>query len=55
MRALIKTLFGDRHTLSVVALSLGVAWTLLHSPWADATGYVLPVCLQAGAAWLARH
>lgn len=55
MKALFKTLFGDWRTISVVGLSLIVIWPLLQSNWASEAGFVLPLCLLAGAAWLARH
>lgn len=55
MQGFIKTLFGDKRTLAVVALSILVALVLLHSPAAPLAGLVLPLCLLAGAAYLARH
>lgn len=55
MKALFNILFGDWRTLTVVGASLAVIWPLLQSVWAPEVGYVLPLCLLAGAAWLARH
>ena len=55
MQGFIKTLFGDKRTLAVTALSILVAVVVLHSPAFLAAGMVLPLCLLAGAAYLARH
>jgi hypothetical protein len=55
MQGFIKTLFGDKRTLTVSALSILVALAVLHSPAAAAAGLVLPICLMAGAAYLAKH
>ncbi|MDE2238801.1 MAG: hypothetical protein KGJ73_02585 [Rhodospirillales bacterium] len=55
MNGFIKTLFGDKRTLAVTALSILVTLAVLHSPVLLAAGLVLPLCLLAGAAYLARH
>lgn len=55
MQGFIKTLFGDKHTISVSALAILITLAVLHSPAAAAAGLVLPVCLMAGAAYLAKH
>ncbi len=55
MQGFIKTLFGDKRTLAVAGSSILVALAVLHSPAAPWAGLVLPACLLAGAAYLARH
>lgn len=55
MQGFIKTLFGDKRTFAVAALSILFALAVLHSPAAILAGLVLPFCLLAGAAYLARH
>jgi hypothetical protein len=55
MQGFIKTLFGDKRTMAVTALSVLVALAVLYSPAAPVAGLVLPACLLAGAAYLARH
>jgi hypothetical protein len=55
MRGFIKTLFGDGRTLATAGLSILAAVAVLHSSAAAFAGLVLPCCLLAGAAYLARH
>lgn len=55
MRGFLKTLFGDKRTLAVAGLSILVALAVMHTPAAPLTGLVLPPCLLAAAAYLARH
>ena len=55
MQALFKTLFGSVRTIAVGALSLGVAFALLHGPLPVLAGVVLPIGLLLGAGYLARH
>lgn len=55
MQGFIKTLFGDKRTLAVTAASVLVALVVLHSPASLVAGVVLPLCLLAAAAHLARH
>ena len=54
MKALFKTLFGDRRNIAVVAVAFAVSFALLHSPLAGFAGFVLPALLLAGCAYLAR-
>ncbi|MCB5945581.1 hypothetical protein [Acidocella sp. KAb 2-4] len=55
MQGFIKTLFGDKRTLATAGLAIGTAVAVLHSPAQMLAGLALPVCLLAGAAYLARH
>ena len=55
MQGFIKTLFGDKHTLGVVGLSIIAAALVLHTPAAILAGALLPCCLLGGAAYLAKH
>ncbi|HQT62926.1 MAG TPA: hypothetical protein PLT25_04670 [Acidocella sp.] len=55
MQGFIKTIFGDKYTLSVAGACIVIAVTLLHTPAAIMAGFVLPACLLAGAAYLAKH
>jgi O-antigen/teichoic acid export membrane protein len=55
MQGFIKTLFGDKYTVGVAALSIVVAVVILHTPVAVLAGIALPCCLLAGAAYLAKH
>ncbi|MDR3522115.1 MAG: hypothetical protein P4L54_10955 [Acidocella sp.] len=55
MQGFIKTLFGDKNTLVVVAGAILAAVLVLHSPLPVLAGALLPLCLLAGAAYLARH
>ena len=55
MQGFIKTLFGDKRTLAVAAVSILSVLVVLHSPAAILAGLVLPICLLAGTAYLARH
>ncbi len=54
MQGFVKTLFGDKYTLGVAGSCILVAAVLLHTPAAIFAGAVLPICLLAGAAYLAR-
>ena len=53
MNAFVKTLFGDRHTVAVVALVMGVELLLVASGQAAAAGLVVPTLVLAGIGWLA--
>ncbi|GAN79645.1 hypothetical protein [Acidocella aminolytica] len=55
MQGFFKTLFGDKRTLAVAGLSILVTLGVLHSPAASMAGLALPLCLVAGAAYLAKH
>jgi hypothetical protein len=55
MRGLFKTLFGDARHVLAAALCLMVTLAALRSPAAPAAGLVLPLCLLAAAAYLARR
>jgi hypothetical protein len=55
MNALFKTLFGNPHTIAVGGIAVGLAAIALHSPAHVLAGFVLPIALLAGAAYLARH
>lgn len=55
MQGFFKTLFGDKRTLAVAGLSILAVFAVLHSPAAPLAGLVLPLCLMAGAAYLAKH
>lgn len=55
MQGFFKTLFGDKYTLVVAASSILVAFAVLHSPATAFAGLILPFCLLAGAAYLARR
>lgn len=55
MQGFIKTLFGDTNTLAATAASILIAFAVLHSPATILAGLILPLCLLAGAAYLARH
>ncbi len=55
MQGFIKTLFGDKHTLAVAAASGLIAFAVLHSPATILAGLIFPLCLLAGAAYLARR
>ncbi len=53
MRAFLKTLFGDRDTVAVVASVMLVEWLLVESGAAPAAGFVTPALALLGAVWLA--
>ncbi|WP_291512078.1 hypothetical protein [Acidithiobacillus sp.] len=53
MKALWKTLFGDRYTVAVVLLALALNYALLRSPWAYVVTYSFPALLMAGIVWMA--
>ena len=55
MQGFMKTLIGDKYTLAVALANILIALALLHSPAARAAGIVLPLCLLAGAGFLARR
>ena len=55
MQGFIKTLFGDKRTLTVAAASFLIAFAVLHTPAAITAGLIFPVCLLASAAYLARR
>jgi hypothetical protein len=55
MQGFVKTLFGDKHTLAVAAASVLIAFAVLHSPATIMAGLILPLCLLASAAYLARR
>lgn len=55
MQGFIKTLFGDKHTVGVTAASIVIALAVLHTPEAALAGILLPCCLLAGAAYLAKR
>ena len=55
MQGFIKTLFGDKRTLLVAVFSILIAYAVLHSPASLYAGIILPFCLLAGAAYLAKH
>ncbi len=55
MQGFIKTLIGDRTTLAVAVADVLIALALLHSPAARFSGLVLPLCLLASVAFLARR
>jgi len=55
MHGFIKTLFGDRRTFIVAVSSIIIAYATLHSPATAFAGVILPLCLLAGAAYLARY
>jgi len=53
MKALWKTLFGDRYTVAVVLLALALNYALLRSPWTHVATYTFPPMLMAGIVWMA--
>jgi hypothetical protein len=55
MRGFIKTLFGDARNVCTAAICVAAGAALLHTPAAMLAGFVLPVALLAGAAFLAKH
>ena len=55
MQGFVKTLIGDKRTVAVVAIAVLIAYGLLHTPIAIAAGFVMPICLVAGAVYLAQH
>ncbi|WP_298284495.1 hypothetical protein [Acidocella sp.] len=55
MNGFIKTLFGDKNTLLVAGLSILIAAGLLRTPAHELAGLALPLCLLAGAGYLARR
>ncbi|WP_298161646.1 hypothetical protein [Acidocella sp.] len=55
MQGFIKTLFGDKNTLMVAGGSILLAVGLLHTPAHELAGVALPLCLLAGAGYLARR
>jgi hypothetical protein len=55
MQGFIKTMFGDKRTVMVAVASIIIAFAALHSPATAFAGAILPLCLLAGAAYLARH
>jgi hypothetical protein len=54
MSAFMKTLFGDRRTVTVVALVMAAELLLITIDHAAAASLVIPTLVLAGAGWLAR-
>ncbi|MDA8383172.1 MAG: hypothetical protein M0037_08960 [Betaproteobacteria bacterium] len=55
MRALFKTLFGDRANLAVVAVVLALEGLLVHTGHARDAAFAVPVVTLAGISWLAMR
>jgi hypothetical protein len=55
MRALIKTLIGDKRNFFTAAICILIAVIVLHTRAAPLTGLALPLMLLCGAAYLAKH
>lgn len=55
MQGFIKTLFGDRRTFLIAAISVIAALAVLHTQFAPLAGLLLPVLLLCGANHLAKH
>lgn len=55
MQGFIKTLFGDRRTFIIAAISIIAAYAILHTQFAELAGLLLPVLLLCGANYLAKH
>jgi hypothetical protein len=55
MRGFIKTLFGDARNVCIASICVGAGAIILYTPAAMLAGFVLPVALLAGAAYLAKH
>ncbi len=55
MRGFLKTLFGDRNNVAVVAVLVAVAFGLVEAGQAEAAVYALPLLVMAGVVWLASH
>lgn len=55
MQGFIKTLFGDRRTFLIAAISVLAVYGLLHTQFGALAGLLLPVLLLCGANHLAKH
>lgn len=55
MKALVKTLVGDRYNVAAVALIVGLELLLVAAGKGVAAGYLVPVFVMAVAVWLARR
>ncbi len=55
MSAFVKTLFGDRATVAVVALVMTAELLLVAVGEAVAASIVIPALVLAGAGWLAKR
>lgn len=55
MKALFKTLFGDRTNIAFVAAVLALEALLVHSGHARDAAFAVPVVILAGMGWLATR
>ncbi len=55
MKAFVKTLFGDAHNITVVAIILAVEVALIQSGHPAAAAYLVPPLTLGGVGWLAWH
>lgn len=55
MKALFKTLFGDRTNIALVATMLALEALLVVGGYARDAAFAMPVVILAGIAWLATR
>lgn len=55
MKALFKTLFGDRANIAFVAIVLALEFLCVHSGLAGAAGFAIPIVILAGVSWQATR
>lgn len=55
VKALFKTLFGDRANIAFVAIVLALEFLFVHSGLAAAAGFAIPIVILAGVSWQATR